>query len=761
MIQRKSHRIARKRKKYYEERTAEIPKEIAAKQHSPSSLEEDSSSQSIAAASLTSKQSWENEEKKRIAILEVYRHMGEPVEESWFGREGTISILHRVFIKTHRKTIHKVLRDYKNCESDGKNYSPARKARIFKGEYLIPKNSYYEQLVADSMEDGNGLRKTTRLLNHALAQDGKTIVGRSAVRQCYLRLKPVKIKVKKRPQGTNDPYSEWSKASFNIAKQLAIRYGKLDPRCEPDPPMPPREEKNNDDYTDPQFDSCENPTATTAASTASSTTESDFIGPKPLPPYFDPNQLEPLHRCQVAYWDETHRVCDLKSSTSKTARGLDYVYRFHRDETGALDPNGSLVDDDPTTLVVKYEEEVRLCLGVFLFQHPCGKIEGRRITPFSYTGQTIVTEAEWCRKVSHELNRVKNLKGDRHGNKGQWTEKSRKDRIFSKDHLTVFKGIGAKVGDRLKENGLELVEDLIKIKHDQEKQAAAIRTVKGLSRKLMNSLLLQLDGVIIGQCPPDIDHTQHENPYKSLWKEEWEQKMEQSATLAPYTSINKLIRHIFTETERAFSGSRFANTWRVYHDALKLMMGKEAVAFMKTNGWYERLIKPILGLNEGTLYADRMVGCRPEFQPLDYHLNEDCHTTVDDHCIITRHLPDDDALKFSTRTPKLMLSSYLRLWDTNLGVNGCPSAKRIEEDINRLVDETYLRVFHLRGISLPEVMYSGRRAKLVGRRGGHGGMRTKSTNIETQWVHPSVAHLDGRYATNSKNVWDIKMRVHI
>ena len=187
------------------------------------------------------------------------------------------------------------------------------------------------------------------------------------------------------------------------------------------------------------------------------------------------------------------------------------------------------------------------------------------------------------------------------------------------------------------------------------------------------------------------------------------------------------------------------------------MMGKEAVSYMKTKGWYDRLIKPSLGLNKGTIYADRTVGCRPELQPLDYHLNEDIHTGVDNHCIITRHLSENDPLKFSTRTPKQMLSAYLRLWDPKHGSDGCPTAKRIEEDINQLVDKTYLRIFDLRGISLPEVMYSGRRAKLVGRRGGHGGKRVKSTEIDLSWVHPSVAHLDQRYAERSKSIWVTKL----
>ena len=50
--------------------------------------------------------------------------------------------------------------------------------------------------------------KTTRLVNHALVKEGKTIVGLSAVRACYLRLSHAKIKVKKRLQGNNDAHLE-------------------------------------------------------------------------------------------------------------------------------------------------------------------------------------------------------------------------------------------------------------------------------------------------------------------------------------------------------------------------------------------------------------------------------------------------------------------------------------------------------------------------------------------------------------------------
>ena len=130
---------------------------------------------------------------------------------------------------------------------------------------------------------------------------------------------------------------------------------------------------------------------------------------------------------------------------------------------------------------------------------------------------------------------------------------------------------------------------------------------------------------------------------------------------------------MFTETEKAYAGSKHEKTWKIYHDALKFMTGKDAIDFMKQKGWYDRLIRPKLGLKKGTIYADRIVGCRPELQVLDYHLNQDLHTAVDEHCIITRNLKDDDPLKFSKRTPKIMLSAYLRLWDPNNGIHGCPS----------------------------------------------------------------------------------------
>ena len=48
-----------------------------------------------------------------------------------------------------------------------------------------------------------------------------------------------------------------------------------------------------------------------------------------------------------------------------------------------------------------------------------------------------------------------------------------------------------------------------------------------------------------------------------------------------------------------------------------------------------------------------------------------------------------------------MLSAYARAWDTSLLPEGYPSAQIIQQDIDRVVDEAYLQIFHARGIVVP------------------------------------------------------------
>ena len=188
-----------KQAKLKNDEESDIPSEVQnAPSVSPSSLEDSTVASILSVSSASSSSlSWDEARRRRIAILEVYKHMGEPAMETWGGQKGIISTLGRVFEKTSINTIKKVLTDYRLEEERGNNYCGNHKTRTYKGEYMIPRKSLFEQVIADSMESGNGYEKTTKMVNHELRKEGKAIVGRSAVRESYLRLNPIKITVKK------------------------------------------------------------------------------------------------------------------------------------------------------------------------------------------------------------------------------------------------------------------------------------------------------------------------------------------------------------------------------------------------------------------------------------------------------------------------------------------------------------------------------------------------------------------------------------
>ena len=93
-----------------------------------------------------------------------------------------------------------------------------------------------------------------------------------------------------------------------------------------------------------------------------------------------------------------------------------------------------------------------------------------------------------------------------------------------------------------------------------------------------------------------------------------------------------------------------------------------------------------------------------------------------------------------------MSDAYRRIWDPSLGPHaGAPTSKRIIQDINRLVDETYLSIVAYRGRALYGAhKCEGRRKTQLGSMGGrnHGGVRVKKYNTDNiAWVHPDITHL--------------------
>ena len=149
---------------------------------SPSSLtvEDSTAAQSVKSSGTSSTaesvgncKSWGEQVQGRISIVEVYKHMGSPPKETWEGKKGVIVTLCRVFANISRNTIKKTLDQYVMSLENNRTFSFDRKKRAYLGEYMIPPGSYYEQLIADSMESGNGMKKTTRLLNYELKKRRK------------------------------------------------------------------------------------------------------------------------------------------------------------------------------------------------------------------------------------------------------------------------------------------------------------------------------------------------------------------------------------------------------------------------------------------------------------------------------------------------------------------------------------------------------------------------------------------------------------
>ena len=163
---------------------------------------------------------------------------------------------------------------------------------------------------------------------------------------------------------------------------------------------------------------------------------------------------------------------------------------------------------------------------------------------------------------------------------------------------------------------------------------------------------------------------------------------------------------------------------------------------MRSKGYMEHLIMPQHGCNEGTSYANRMVGMRPEVMPLDAHLNQDFHESVDMHVNLTAHLPVGHEDKYSKRTPNHLSKAYRRIWNPELGPNaGAPLGRRIIQDIRRVIQKTYLEIFHRRGRVLDTAQYTGRRAVEQRDRvaAPWGGKRVKGEGPQrTFWVHDDI-----------------------
>ena len=267
--------------------------------------------------------------------------MQAPPPEDWTGPGGTVSEV----IKTlklsknlRRKVLTIISQTHRSLlvgtECD---LSQAHQA----GTRMIADGSEEQQMIANYRERGLSYTETTMLVNRWCIASERTTVTRSAIRTCEEHMEHEISNIEKRPQGKDDPQSNWSQCRYRWVTQLLVRLGH-----EPD--------------------------------------LTDFLNEDgSIPPCFDKTLLTPLNLAGIAWWDEVHKDCFI----GDFHEGTKTQTRFCRDEEGNYDPKGEFCDEK-NALQVKYAKQVRFSFSVALVNKEEGVV-GDRINPFYYTNKNI------------------------------------------------------------------------------------------------------------------------------------------------------------------------------------------------------------------------------------------------------------------------------------------------------------------------------------------------------------------------------------
>jgi hypothetical protein len=229
-----------------------------------------------------------------------------------------------------------------------------------------------------------------------------------------------------------------------------------------------------------------------------------------LPAWFDPDKMEPLKPQQVAWWDETHRKCIIGGQRA----GATHYVRFPRTPEGKLDLEAGNFDDSEVAWVnVKYEKEVRLCLGCGIYEEEDGTTVGVCAKPFCYSGKLLVSLKDDRKNVVVEIARVKSL-----SHPGPWLADTREDgQVFEHDKTSKLKGIGAKSEEKLSKHGITIVKALHDISPEKSREISdAAREVRISDSQLTKFNFFAKDAEP-GDPPEKKDYRKFDNPYKEIW----------------------------------------------------------------------------------------------------------------------------------------------------------------------------------------------------------------------------------------------------
>ena len=211
--------------------------------------------------------------------------------------------------------------------------------------------------------------------------------------------------------------------------------------------------------------------------------------------------------------------------------------------------------------------------------------------------------------------------------------------------------------------------------------------------------------------------------------------------------------HMYQTAKTAFAGTVCADTFLIYHDALQQYTDKDCVLFLKNEGIFKYFILPVMGCNDGTAFANRMIGNSPELNNLDSSLFADLIFLIQRHCAATRKLPINDARRFSLATPKLIQEVVKRLW-----TNDFITSERIIEDSDKIYNSSIplILAHHGKVVENCSDRKGKRFSKIEVKNNNHGGRRVKGQSCKKK---PMSYHFHAKEAVQEARRKSLE-RVH-
>jgi len=204
-----------------------------------------------------------------------------------------------------------------------------------------------------------------------------------------------------------------------------------------------------------------------------------------------------------------------------------HIYRCKWGADGKPDPdNGKYKDEIPISQsYVKYTGEGRFCLGVCadveIQEDNTEKVIGKRLALFDYTGKMILSPDDCDEALQKEMKCVKRLKSP-----GRWVQYEGgqlEHKIYADDTIQKLDKLGKVTKEQFHCYGNYSLKDLAQLTDEKLGEMDTIPNIKVVRWRDEEKQILE--GRLDLERPKKVDHRKAENPYESLYKDEWMEKI--------------------------------------------------------------------------------------------------------------------------------------------------------------------------------------------------------------------------------------------